>query len=120
MNFDPRDLDDTQLQRALAQNKIDRGRIKNEENDLKREFLRRHGNQAGTISVRGGVEVELQTNHRFNPDLAQEYLDEAELEAISENRINTERAREILDPDRYALCVKKSDMPKFQVRMGKR
>lgn len=118
MDFDPRDLDDVQLQRALAQNKIDRGRIKQQENDLKREFLRRHGAQIGS-TMRGGVEVELQTNHRFNSDLAQEHLTEAELEAISESRINTDRAREVLDPERYALCIKQSDMPKFQVRMGK-
>lgn len=112
-----RDLTDQELNRALAEAKLAETKAKKLMKDAQREFLRRHGKVVGTEVDMGGIAVSLQVNHRFNADLAQQVLTPEELEQISVSKPDSKRAAEVLDPERFELCMKKSD-PKFGIGLG--
>lgn len=112
-----RDLTDQELNRMLAEAKLAEAKAKKMMKDAQREFLRRHGKTVGTEVDMAGIAVTLQVNHRFNAELAEKLLTPEELEEISVSKPDSKRAAEVLDPERFEMCMKKSD-PKFSIGLG--
>lgn len=118
--MDPQQMDESQLQKALGLAHAAEAKAKKDLAELKREWISRHGGNAGTEYTSSGVQAFLSPNARWDESTARLALSEAgipqkiisQMETVTLDR---KKAEDMLPPRVYRMCQKAS-APKFNIR----
>lgn len=117
--MDPDLLSEGQLHRHIADLRAQRRILDRQIEEALEEWTHRHGTDPGTCTSAEGVTVRLVPHRRWDPELAQQVIQEHPdlADQLSTLVVDRAKAKEILDEATYARCQRLLPKPKILIEL---